>query len=142
MRYLDRLQPLALLILRLVLGAIMIGHGYQKVFHGFGSVEHMLSHLGLASWLAYPLAATEFFGGILMVLGLLTRFVGFAMLIDMSVAIWKVHWKNGLLGDGGYQLPLAVAAIASALIFFGAGPIALDHIRGGGFRGGARSTNR
>jgi len=43
----------------------------------------------------------------------------------------KIHWKNGLLGNGGYEFPLALAAIAFALIFFGAGPIALDSIRGG-----------
>jgi uncharacterized membrane protein YphA (DoxX/SURF4 family) len=52
-------------------------------------------------------------------------------LIDLSVAIVKVHWKNGLLGNGGYQFPLALAAIAFALIFFGAGPIALESIRRG-----------
>jgi len=53
----------------------------------------------------------------------------------MSVAIWKVHLKNGLLGPGGYDFPLALAAIAFALIFLGGGPIALDHIRGGTGRG-------
>jgi uncharacterized membrane protein YphA (DoxX/SURF4 family) len=50
-----------------------------------------------------------------------------------------VHWKSGLLGNGGYQFPLAIAAIAFALIFFGAGPIALDHIRRGA-GGGAKAT--
>jgi putative oxidoreductase len=128
LRYLDRLQPLALLVLRLVLGAIMIGHGYGKVFDGFSRVEHMVSGLGMPGWLAYPLAATEFAGGILMILGLFTRFVGVAMLIDMSVAISKVHWKHGLLGNGGYQFPLALAAIAFSLIFLGAGPISVDSL--------------
>jgi putative oxidoreductase len=132
LRYLDRLQPLALLVLRLVLGAVMVAHGYQKVHAGVSHVVGNVAHLGLPGWLAYPLVATEFLGGMLLIGGLLTRFVSFAMLIDMSVAIWKIHLKNGLTGDGGFEFPLALAAIAVTLIFFGAGPIALDHIRGGG----------
>jgi len=129
LRHLDRLQPLALLVLRLVLGAIMIGHGYPKVFGGFPHVEQMVRGLGMPGWLAYLVAATEFGGGILMILGLFTRCAGIAMVIDMSVAILKVHWKNGLLGQGGYQFPLALAAMAFALVFFGAGPFSLDALR-------------
>jgi uncharacterized membrane protein YphA (DoxX/SURF4 family) len=57
----------------------------------------------------------------------------------MIVAIAKVHWKNGLTGQGNYQLPMALAALSLALIFFGAGPIALDAIIGRG-RGGKKSA--
>jgi uncharacterized membrane protein YphA (DoxX/SURF4 family) len=71
---------------------------------------------------------------------LLTRFASLAILIDMLVAIWKVHWKNGLLGDHGYQFPLSLAAIAFALIFFGPGPIALDTLRRGGGIAKARKS--
>jgi putative oxidoreductase len=71
-------------------------------------------------------ATAEFFGGILVVVGLLTRLAAFSIFIDMFVAITKVHWKNGLRGQGGYEFPLALAALAFALIFFGAGPISLD----------------
>jgi len=138
LRYLDRLQPLALLILRLVLGTVMIAHGYGKVFGGFSRVQGMVTHIGFPAWMAYPLAATEFLGGMLIIAGLLTRFVALAMLTDMSVAIWKIHSKNGLTGNGGYEFPMSVAAIAFALIFFGAGPIALDHIRKGGGGGKAK----
>lgn len=133
MRFLDRLQPLALVALRLIVGVIMIGHGYGKVFNGgLGQHVQRVHALGLPGWLAYPSAFTEFFGGILLIVGLLTRFVSLAVLIDMFVAIWKVHWKNGMFGKGGYELPLTVATIAFALILFGAGPIAIDAIRGGG----------
>lgn len=134
MRYLDRLQPLALLVLRLVLGAIMIAHGYPKVFGGLSHHVESVRHLGLPGWLAYCSAAAEFLGGIAVLLGLLTRVAALAILIDMAVAIAKVHWKNGFLGNGNYQFPLALAAMAFLLIFFGAGPIALDSIRrvGGG----------
>jgi len=132
LRSLDRLQPLALLVLRLVIGTVMIAHGYGKVFNGgFPHVHDMVQHIGFPGWTAYLLAATEFFGGILIIAGLLTRFVAVAMLIDMSVAIWKIHWHNGLKGPGGFEFPMSVAAIAFALIFFGAGPIALDGIRRG-----------
>jgi len=132
LRYLDRLQPLALLVLRLVLGAIMIGHGYPKIFGGMSHHMESVRHLGLPGWLAYLSAGAEFFGGIGVVLGLLTRLAGLAILINMAVAIAKVHWKNGMMGQGGYQFPLALGAMAFALIFFGAGPIALDAIRRGG----------
>jgi putative oxidoreductase len=134
LRYLDRLQPLALLVLRIVIGTIMIAHGYAKVFGGFSHVHDMVQHMGFPGWMAYPLAATEFFGGILIIAGLFTRCVALAMLIDMSVAIWKVHFHNGLKGQGGYEFPLSVAAIAFALVFFGGGPIAFDSLRKGGGR--------
>jgi len=133
LRYLDRLQPLALLVLRLVLGVIMIGHGYPKVFGGLSHHVQMVSSLGLPGWLAYLSAAAEFVGGILVIVGLFTRCASLAILIDLSVAIAKVHWKNGFFAkNGGYEFPLALAAIAFALIFFGAGPIALDSLRKGG----------
>lgn len=131
MRYLDRLQPLALLVLRLVLGAVMIAHGYPKVFGGLSHHVQVVNGLGLPGWLAYFSAAADFLGGIALVLGFFTRIASLAILIDLAVAIGKVHWKNGFTGDRGYEFPLALAAIAFALIFLGPGPIALDGIRGG-----------
>lgn len=133
LRYLDRLQPVALLILRIVLGAIMIGHGYHKVFGG-GLIEHWhrVQSLGLPGFLAIPSALAEFFGGILVLVGLFTRISAGAILIDMLVAIWKVHWKNGLLAQHGYEFPLSLAAIAFTLICYGAGPLGLEIIRRGG----------
>jgi len=136
LRYLDRMQPLALLVLRLVLGAAMIAHSYHKVYGGMHDYAHFIASLGIPSWLGYVSALTEFGGGILVFIGLFTRLLAAAILIDMLVAIAKVHWSHGLQGQGGYEFPLSLAAIAFALIFFGAGPIALDAIRsgGGGFR--------
>jgi putative oxidoreductase len=131
LNFLDRLQPMALAVLRFTLGAIMIAHGWQKIadhMHGFMG---MLAHLGIPAWMAYLVVAAEFGGGILIVLGFLTRFAAVAILIDMLVAIVKVHLKNGMTGQGGFEFPMACAAIAFALIFFGAGPISIDHIRGG-----------
>lgn len=139
MRYLDRMQPLALLVLRMVLGLVMIAHGSQKLFGGISQYVHWISSMGLPGWMAYLSIGAEFLGGILVVAGLFTRFVALAIEVDMIVAILKVHWKHGLLGDSGYEFPLSLAAIAFALIFFGAGPIALDAIRRSG-GGGAKAT--
>ena len=136
LRFLDRLQPLGLLALRVVLGAIMIGHGYGKVFGGIHKHVETVASLGMPAWLAYVSAGAEFVGGILLVLGLITRIAAIAVCINMLVAIFKVHFHNGLLGQGGYQFPLALAAMAFAIIFTGAGPISLDWVFSGG--GGRR----
>ena len=132
MRHLDRLQPLALLALRIVLGIIMIGHGHSKVFGGMSHHVQTVHNLGLPGWMAYLSAGAEFFGGIAVLAGAFTRFFALAIFIDMAVAITMVHWKNGLLGHGGYEFPLTLATIAFALIFYGAGPFALDALRRGG----------
>lgn len=138
MGFLNRLQPLALLVMRAVLGMIMIAHGYHKVFGGFHHHMEMVGSLGLPPWMAYLSAGTEFFGGIAIVLGLLTRFVSLAFMIEMCVAIWKVHFKNGLMGNGGYEFPLALAAIAFALLSFDGGPYGLTF---GGRVGGRKTKN-
>jgi uncharacterized membrane protein YphA (DoxX/SURF4 family) len=62
---------------------------------------------------------------------LITRIASIAVCIDMVVAIFKVHLKNGFTGQGNYQFPLALAAIAFALILFGPGPISLDRLLNG-----------
>ena len=133
MRYLDRLQPLALLVMRLTAGIIMVVHGYHKVFGGLHHHAQMVAGLGLPAWLGYVSAFTEFLGGLLVLAGFFTRVAAFAICINLAVAIWKIHWHNGLTADHGYEFPLALATLAFALIFFGAGPISLDHVlRGGG----------
>ncbi len=122
MESLNRLQPFALLVLRLVLGAIMIAHGYHKVFGGFHHHAEIVGSIGLPRWMAYLSAGTEFFGGIAIVLGLWTRCFALAFLIEMGIVIWKIHFKNGFTGNGGYEFPLALAAMAFALICFDGGP--------------------
>ena len=130
--FFNRLQPFAQLVMRLVLGAIMIAHGYHKVFGGFHHHMDMLGSLGLPRWMAYLSAGTEFFGGIGLVLGLFTRFFSLAIVIEMAVAIWKVHFKNGLMGPMGYEFPLAVGTIAFALLCLGGGPWGLSFGGGAG----------
>jgi putative oxidoreductase len=134
LRYLDRMQPLALVALRLTLGIIFIGHSSHKVYGHLHDYANFMTSLGIPGWLGYFSSFTEFLGGILLIMGSLTRVTAFALVLDMTVAIAKVHWKHGLLGAGGYEFTLALWTMAFALIFFGAGPISIDAIRGGGKR--------
>jgi putative oxidoreductase len=122
--------------MRLSLGAIMVVHGYHKVFGGLHHHAEFVASLGLPAWTSYVSSFTEFLGGICLLAGFFTRAAAFAICVDLSVAIWKVHLHNGLTGDHGFEFPLAAATLAFALIFFGAGSIALDHI----LRGGGTST--
>ncbi len=139
MRYLDRLQPLALLVMRLALGAVMVAHGYQNLFLHLHEHVRFVASLGIPAWLGYVSSFAEFAGGLLVLVGLFTRAAAFALCIDLIVAIWKVNWHNGLTGDHGYEFPLALATLAFALIFLGGGPIAMDHVfHGGGGGSGKR----
>lgn len=117
--------------MRLALGAVIVVHGYHKVFGGLHHHVQFVSSLGLPGWMAYLSAFAEFFGGLLVLVGLFTRIAALSICIDLTVALWKVDLHNW--SSGGAELPLALATLAFALIFLGAGPIAVDHIlRGGG----------
>jgi putative oxidoreductase len=119
---------------RLTLGAILLAHGWSKVIPR-GSLyqfAHFVGHLGLPYWLGYVCAFTEFFGGIALILGLLTPIAAFGIAIDMSVAILKVHLRHGLTGSQGFELPLSLLALALLLLADGPGYLALD---GALFRG-------
>jgi putative oxidoreductase len=131
LNFLNRLQPLALLVLRLALGTIMIAHGWQKIADHMQGIIGVIHHLGLPTFMAYLVVGAEFVGGILVVVGFVTRLAALAILVDMLVAIFKVHLPHGLFAsNGGFEFPLACAAIAFALIFTGSGPIAIDWLWG------------
>lgn len=124
----ERFRPAVALVGRVVLGAIMLAHGWGKVIpHGsLYNFAHIVSHLGLPYWLGYVAAFTEFFGGIALILGLLTPLVALAVAIEMIVAILKVHLRHGLTGPQGFEFPLSVLAIALLLLAEGPGYLALD----------------
>ena len=86
MNFLNRLQPLGLLVLRLALGTVMIAHGWQKVSGGMPQFMQMLQHMGIPGWMGYLTAAAEFGGGILLLVGFLTRLAALAIFTDMLVA--------------------------------------------------------
>jgi len=108
----------------------MIAHGWQKIVSHMHGIMGTLPHLGIPAWMAYLVVAAEFGGGILLVVGFLTRFAAASIFIDMLVAVLKVHLKNGLTGQGGFEFPMLCGVVAFALIFTGPGPISLDWLRG------------
>jgi putative oxidoreductase len=125
----QRLHPFAALFARLVIGIIMVVHGGQKIFpHGaLYKFSHLVAHLGLPYWLGYVAAFTEFFGGALLIVGFLTLLASIGMLIDMAVAVLKVHLHHGLTGPTGFEFPLSILAIALFLIAAGPGYLAIDN---------------
>jgi putative oxidoreductase len=139
--WLNRFQSLGALVMRLVLGATMVAHGYGKIIPS-GSLytfSHSVVRLHLPIWLGYTAAFTEFFGGMLLIVGLLTRVAALMVAIEMVVAIIKVHHlRAGLMGPNSFGLPLTCFAIGLMLVFTGCGWLGLDDFVGRGK--GARGT--
>lgn len=135
---LEGLERLAVLILRLFLGFAFMMHGSQKVLGAFGGpgitgVAGMLTKLGLepAQILAWVLSITEFVGGICLVLGFLTRFWAAGLVIDMGVAVAKVHLANGFFASkNGFELPLAFGVMALVILLTGPGSLSVDRAAG------------
>ena len=124
-KWLNSLQPLGALLMRLALALSMTVHGYQKVVpHGaLHHFTHYVATLGLPYWLGYVSAFTEFIGGMLLVLGLLTRLAAALIAVNMLVAFFTVGLHEGF---GIYTYILALAVIAIMLVFYGPGALALD----------------
>jgi putative oxidoreductase len=124
-KWLNSLQPFGALLMRLALGVSMAVHGYPKVVpHGaLAHHAHYVASLGIPYWLGYVSAFTEFAGGILLVLGLLTRLAAAFIAINMLVAFFFVGIHQGF---GIYNYILALAALALMLTFYGPGSLALD----------------
>lgn len=123
------LSSLTLIPIRLVLGIIFVAHGGQKLFglfggQGFAATVEAFGKMGFepANAWAGLAGGAEFFGGLAVILGFCTRLGGLGIAITMAVAVVKVHWNDGLLGQGGFEYPLACFAMALALVFGGGGP--------------------
>lgn len=119
----------AALVLRIVVGALFIAHGYQKVFvMGIGNMSGMFGQMGAPlPALSGPLIALlEFVGGIGLLLGIFTRVFGFLLACDMLGAILLVHGKNGFFLPKGFEFVLDNLALALALAFLGAGAYSID----------------
>jgi putative oxidoreductase len=124
-KWLNSLQPLGALLMRLALGVSMAVHGYEKVVpHGaLNHYAHYIGSLGIPYWLGYVSAYAEFAGGILLILGLITRLAAALIAINMLVAFTLVGIHQGF---GIYNYILALAALAIMLTFYGAGSFSLD----------------
>jgi len=121
---------LALLVLRLAIGAVFIAHGAQKVFvFGFAGVSGSFADMGVpqAEIVGPMVGLLELIGGVLLVLGLATRVVAAALVVDMLVATVLVHLSAGIfVTEGGYELTLVLGATALALVLAGAGRYSVD----------------
>ena len=120
--------------LRMALAATFIAHGYDKIFvKEVSNFAPFLQHLGvpMPEVMAWVVACTEFGGGILVALGLLTRLAALGHACVMLVAIHSVHLGNGFMmgaKGAGFEWQLALLCIALCLAFRGAGPLSLDHL--------------
>lgn len=147
------LCDLGLLGLRLIVGSIFIAHGFPKLFGGQGkeippvvarylgdgfvqsvargspsSFAPAIERMGLPKPLifAWLVSCLEFFGGIMLAIGWLTRVVSLLLAGEMVVAIVKVHWRNGLVGQGGFEFPLALLGGCLSLVGCGSGRVSID----------------
>jgi putative oxidoreductase len=124
----------AFLPLRLGVGAVMIAHGAQKLFGWFGGYglegtgKYFAENLGLEPGVLMAALAggTEFLGGILLVLGLLTRVSGLALAGTMAVAIWTAHPDAFFASNGGMEYPLTLLLASLTLAIGGGGICSLD----------------
>jgi putative oxidoreductase len=119
--------------IRLALGAVMIGHGAQKVLGSFGGpgLEKFVSNttpFGFMrpAWLWLGAAAiSELVGGALVVLGLLTRVGAFFIACTMLTAVVGVHWGS-FFAPAGMEYPLSLLGMALALMISGGGMASVD----------------
>ncbi len=125
----------AALVLRVPVGVILAAHGAQKLFgwfggHGLEGTGQWLASVGFEPGYAMALLAgsAEFFGGIALVLGLLTRPAALVAAFTMLMAM-TVHVGNGLfLSNNGYEFALSLLAMTAALVLLGGGRAAADNL--------------
>ena len=132
-RWLESLEPWGAALLRLVLGVAMAYHGWYKVqpahgWHGdlLAGARHYAGYirtLGIPMWLGYVSAGVEFFGGLLLVVGALTRLVAFLVTGNMLVALFAVNLHHGYEGS---EYTLALLAMAVMLVCVGGGAASVD----------------
>jgi putative oxidoreductase len=118
----------ALLIARVIVGIIFVAHGAQKLFGAFGGpglagIVEMMGPLG------YLVTIGEFFGGLGLIFGFLSRFSAASLIIIMLGAIFMVHGKNGFfLGPApGYEYNLALIGLLATILIAGPGRYALSY---------------
>ena len=125
-----RQQSLALVLLRIAVGTIFMLHGRQKLFGmGFAGVTGAFTHMGvpLPGIMGPFVGLLEFFGGIALILGLLTRLFALGFAIDMLVAILLVKLQSGF---SHYELEFLLCVSGLALLFMGGGEFSVDALLG------------
>jgi putative oxidoreductase len=125
-------------VLRLATGVIFAAHGAQKLFGWFGGyglegTGQFFDSVGLTPGylMALLAGAAEFFGGLLLIIGLLVRPAAFSLAFTMLVAVFSVHFSKGFFLDkGGYEYALALLASSVSLVLSGAGRASFDRALG------------
>lgn len=126
-------------ILRVVLGIVFFAHGAQKMLgwfggYGFtGTMGFFTGALHIPAFFAFLAIAAEFFGGLGLLFGLLTRVAAFGIAVNMLVAVIMVHsqfgffanWTGAQKGEG-YEYHLLVLAICTFLMIKGGGAVSVD----------------
>jgi putative oxidoreductase len=126
---------LAMLVLRVVVGALFVGHGSQKLFgwfggHGVQGTGAYFESQGMrpGKLMAILAGLSEAVGGLLFALGLVTPLGAALLTAVMFMAIWTVHRSNGLwITNGGFEYNVVLAAIAFAVTAAGPATWSLDH---------------
>jgi putative oxidoreductase len=119
------------LLIRLTLGIIFFAHGLAKFQGGIENIAGWFSSIGLPGSFAYVVAIIELIGGILLILGFGTRIVSVLIALLMIGAIFKGKLAAGLLGNAqgaGYELDLALLAMALYLVISGNGVLSLEKV--------------
>ena len=127
----ERQVSVALTVLRVILGITFIMHGGQKLFvYGLEGVTGSFAGMGIPmAGIVGPLVALiEFFGGIALLVGLLTRLAAVGTAAVMAGAIATAHFEAGFFAPAGYEFPLMLLATSIAHAVAGAGPVSLDAV--------------
>ncbi len=125
-------QSFQILLLRIILGIVMFAHGAKKLPGWFGgsgfnaTLDSFQNNLGIPPILGFLAIITEFFGGIFLTLGLLTRVSAAATAVTMGVAVFVAHWDNGFFLPRGIEFALTLLIIAIVLFISGPGKFSLD----------------
>jgi putative oxidoreductase len=119
----DLLRSWGITLLRVTIGVVFVAHGGQKFFMGFHEVAEYLGGFEIPqpTAAAIILTAVEFFGGLAMIGGILTRYVAVMLAFDMAVAILMVHWRNGFFIPNGIEYPMVLLVANLTLVLAGGG---------------------
>jgi putative oxidoreductase len=131
------IAPITEALIRITAGLLLVPHGAQKLFGWFGGYgieatgQFFASKLGLPASLALLAGLIEFFGGLMLALGLATRVVAALVVGLMAVAVLQVHLGAGFFWtSGGFEYPLFWGIVALAFAIRGGGRYSLDALIG------------
>ena len=126
MKALSALQPVALLLMRVVFGVIFISHGYPILTHRTGATQTLYAQHGLPAYVALVVGVIDVFGGGLLLLGLFTRGAALVLALETVLLILRVYTPHSYFALNEYGFPLVVAVGCLALATIGAGSLSVD----------------